>query len=140
MGVTHLGNICRIRHRAGFTYGSPGAGFPGLAAVRSESAIYWRAGSHRASAAGKALGPDFLGSRGDNLPTRPEHGVVLARINPFGTTVDPTKFVASGLTADPAGNIDYNAIQLKLSIPWNGENLNLLTAKALIVGRVGKNR
>jgi hypothetical protein len=73
----------------------------GVAAVRSESAVYWRAGSHRASAAGKALGPDSLGSRGNNLPTRPEHGVVLARINPFGTTVDPTKFVASGLTADP---------------------------------------
>jgi hypothetical protein len=26
------------------------------------------------------------------------------------------------------------------SMPWNGENLNLLTAKALIVGRAGKNR
>lgn len=64
----------------------------------------------------------------------------MARINPFGTTVDPTKFVASGLTADAAGTIYYNAIQLNLSSPWNGENLNLLTAKALIVGGVGKNR
>jgi hypothetical protein len=26
------------------------------------------------------------------------------------------------------------------SMPWNGENLNLLTAKALIVERVGKSR
>jgi hypothetical protein len=26
------------------------------------------------------------------------------------------------------------------SMPWNDENRNLLTAKALIVGRVGKNR
>jgi hypothetical protein len=26
------------------------------------------------------------------------------------------------------------------SMPWNGKNRNLLTAKALIVGRVGKNR
>jgi hypothetical protein len=26
------------------------------------------------------------------------------------------------------------------SMPWNEENLNLLTAKALIVGRVGKSR
>jgi len=26
------------------------------------------------------------------------------------------------------------------SMPWNGENRNLLTAKALIVGGVGKNR
>jgi hypothetical protein len=51
------------------------------------------------------------------------------RINPFGTTVDPTKFVASGLTADPAGNVDYTQSNLKLSSPWNGENLNLLTAK-----------
>jgi hypothetical protein len=26
------------------------------------------------------------------------------------------------------------------SMPWNDENRNLLTAKVLIVGRVGKNR
>jgi hypothetical protein len=26
------------------------------------------------------------------------------------------------------------------STPWNGKNRNLLTEKALIVGRVGKNR
>ena len=26
------------------------------------------------------------------------------------------------------------------SMPWNDENRNLLTARALIVGRVGKNR
>src|SRR5580704_6080028 len=62
--VTHLGNICRIRHRAGFTYGSPGAGFPGVAAVRSESAIYWRAGSHRASAAGKLSDQIFSAAGG----------------------------------------------------------------------------
>jgi hypothetical protein len=39
-------------------------------------------------------------------------GKVLARINPFGTTIDPNTFVAGPLTADSLGNIYYNAIRL----------------------------
>jgi hypothetical protein len=37
--------------------------------------------------------------------------------------------------------VDLVGIELTTSsTPWNDENSNLLTAKALIVGRVGKNR
>jgi hypothetical protein len=51
-------------------------------------------------------------------------GAVLSQINPFGTTVDPTKFVAGGLSADAAGNIYYNAIQLSVVKPWKTDVLN----------------
>jgi hypothetical protein len=37
--------------------------------------------------------------------------------------------------------VDLVRIELTTSsMPWNDENSNLLTAKALIVGRVGENR
>ena len=51
-------------------------------------------------------------------------GTVLSQINPFGATVDPSKFVAGGLSADAAGNIYYNAIQLNLSSPWKSDVVN----------------
>jgi hypothetical protein len=48
-------------------------------------------------------------------------GAVLSQINPFGTTVDPTKFVVGPLTADASGNIYYNAIQLVTATPWTSD-------------------
>jgi hypothetical protein len=38
-------------------------------------------------------------------------GMSLARVNPFGTQLDPTIYVMSGLTADDAGNLYYTAMQ-----------------------------
>ncbi len=38
-------------------------------------------------------------------------GKVVSQIDPFGT-VDPSKFVAGGLTADASGNIYYNVMQV----------------------------
>jgi len=51
-------------------------------------------------------------------------GVTLSQINPFGSTVDVTKFVAGGLTADTAGNIYYNVLQLNLTKPWRKDVVN----------------
>ncbi len=51
-------------------------------------------------------------------------GVVLAQINPFGATVDPTKFVSGGLSADAAGNIYYSAIKLNVASPWKSDVVN----------------
>ncbi len=51
-------------------------------------------------------------------------GVVLQQINPFGSTEDPTKFVAGGLTADNLGNIYYNVIQVVLASPWTSNVVN----------------
>jgi hypothetical protein len=52
------------------------------------------------------------------------NGSVVARINPFGTTIDPSIFVAGPLSADSAGNVYYNAIKLNLSNPWDTNVVN----------------
>jgi hypothetical protein len=39
-------------------------------------------------------------------------GAVVSRINPFGGVIDPNTFVAGPLSADAAGNVYYNVIQL----------------------------
>jgi hypothetical protein len=51
-------------------------------------------------------------------------GAIVLQINPFGTTVDPTKFVAGPLSADASGNIYYNAIQLVTASPWTSDVVN----------------
>ena len=48
-------------------------------------------------------------------------GSVDARINPFGGGVDSTIFVAGPLSADGAGNVFYNALQLDPSNPWGND-------------------
>jgi len=45
-------------------------------------------------------------------------GVADPRINPFGASVDASIFVAGPLSADAAGNIFYNALQLDVADPW----------------------
>ncbi len=56
-------------------------------------------------------------------------GSLVAQINPFGTAEDPTIFVFGPLTADNAGNIYYNAIQVDLSWPWDVEPANSWVVK-----------
>jgi hypothetical protein len=46
-------------------------------------------------------------------------GTLLAQIKPFGPTIDRTIFVAGPLSADTAGNVYYNAIQLDKDKPWD---------------------
>lgn len=45
-------------------------------------------------------------------------GTEISRINPFGSIVDPNTFVAGPLTADAAGNIYYNVLQLNPLNPF----------------------
>ncbi len=56
------------------------------------------------------------------------NGKVVAQINPFGT-VDPSVFVAGGVTADNSGNIYYNVIQLDLNNPWTNDVLSSYLVK-----------
>src|SRR5437016_5215842 len=51
-------------------------------------------------------------------------GTVMTRINPFGEKVDGAIFVAGPLSADDAGNIYYNAIQLDPVQPWEKDVVN----------------
>jgi outer membrane protein assembly factor BamB len=46
-------------------------------------------------------------------------GHLVARINPFGATLDPDIYVAGPLSADAAGNVYYNALKLDHDNPWD---------------------
>lgn len=61
-------------------------------------------------------------------------GAVLQQINPFGTTEDVSKFVSGGLTADSAGNIYYNVMQLFLASPWKTDVTNAWLVKVTPAG------
>jgi len=50
-------------------------------------------------------------------------GSLVSQINPFGV-IDPSKFVAGGLTADNSGNIYYNVIQVNPAWPWDVDAVN----------------
>ncbi|HTP33231.1 MAG TPA: hypothetical protein VMJ75_13725 [Candidatus Acidoferrales bacterium] len=42
-------------------------------------------------------------------------GIVIARINPFGNTIDPNTFVSSPITVDQQGAVYYNALKLNIA-------------------------
>ena len=65
-------------------------------------------------------------------------GSVLSRINPFGSTIDPSIFVAGPLSADGAGNVYYNAIQLNLANPWDTNVVNSWLVKIAPDGTASK--
>jgi len=46
-------------------------------------------------------------------------GHLVARIQPFGSTLDPDTYVAGPLTADAAGNVYYNALKIDHDKPWD---------------------
>jgi hypothetical protein len=48
-------------------------------------------------------------------------GHVIARFNPFGTTIDPNTFVSSPITVDLFGNVYYNVLKLNIT---NDPNTN----------------
>jgi hypothetical protein len=63
-------------------------------------------------------------------------GVVLQRINPFGASEDPTKFVSGGLTADGQGNIYYDVMQVVVAWPWDSNVVNSWIVKFSPAGSV----
>ncbi len=64
-----------------------------------------------------AGGTVFLLARGS--------GKLIARVNPFGDTIDPSTFVSGPITADANGNIYFNVLKLNVSTdpstndPWS---------------------
>ena len=50
-----------------------------------------------------------------------ESGGVIARINPFGTAIDPNTYVSGGITADRRGNFFYNVVRLNPAGPFRGD-------------------
>jgi hypothetical protein len=45
-------------------------------------------------------------------------GQVMARFNPFGTTIDPNTYVSGPISADSQGNIYYNVLKLNPDDPY----------------------
>ena len=46
-------------------------------------------------------------------------GHLVARINPFGSTLDPDTYAVGPPSADAAGNVYYNALKLDHNNPWD---------------------
>src|SRR5690242_393240 len=70
---------------------------------------FWEPVYHAVLANGVLYDP---GEGGTIFKINKTNGSVIKRINPFGTTVDPNTYTASPLTADSAGNIYYNVVQI----------------------------
>ena len=67
-----------------------------------------------------ALSGDFIyvpGAGGTLFKIDRESGKVRARVNPFGTTIDPNTYVAGPISVDARGNVYYNALTLAPSRP-----------------------
>ena len=67
------------------------------------------------------LGADVVwvpGSGGTMLRLRRSDGTVVARVNPFGTSVNANIYTAGPAVLDGAGNLFYYAIQLNPINPW----------------------
>jgi hypothetical protein len=60
------------------------------------------------------------GSAGTVYKLNQSNGSLLAQINPF-STLDPSRFVWGPLTADGAGNIYYNVVQVDTTAPWSSD-------------------
>jgi hypothetical protein len=68
-----------------------------------------------------ALGEDFIyvpGAGGTVWKISRGKGKAKARLNPFGSIVNPNTFVAGPLTLDSNGNIYYNVLKLDGPDPW----------------------
>jgi hypothetical protein len=78
-----------------------------------------------------ALSGSFIyvpGAGGTIYKLNQSDGSIATHINPFGGS-DPRIFVFGPLTADGAGNIYYNAIQVHLDWPWDQDAMNAWLVK-----------
>jgi len=71
-------------------------------------ADFWEPVFHAALANGSVYVP---GAGGTLFRLDKTSGIVLSRLNPFGTKIDPTIIVAGVPSVDGKGNVYYNAIQ-----------------------------
>lgn len=78
----------------------------------ADLALGWEPVFHAVLAGGSVYVP---GLGGTVFQVSAQTGQPLARINPFGTAVDPTTYVAGPLVADRYGDIYYNALKLDAS-------------------------
>jgi hypothetical protein len=68
------------------------------------------------------------GAGGTLYKLQQSNGTVASHINPFAD-VDPSKFVAGGLSVDDSGNVYYNVMQVDLAWPWQSDVVNAWLVK-----------
>lgn len=78
----------------------------------SDLALGWEPVFHAALVGDRVYVP---GLGGTVFAVDAQDGHLVARVNPFGTTVDPATYVAGPLVADARGNVFYNALRLDAS-------------------------
>jgi hypothetical protein len=61
------------------------------------------------------------GAGGSIYKVKKSDGSVAAHVTPFGPTSDPDTFVCGPLTADAAGNVYYNVLQVVHGNAWNAD-------------------
>jgi hypothetical protein len=71
---------------------------------------------HAALVGGSVYVPGFGGSI---YKVSKSDGHLVARIQPFGSTLDPDTYVAGPLTADAAGNVYYDVLKVAHDKPWD---------------------
>jgi len=62
---------------------------------------------------------------GDVMVLRRNNGDPVRRIQPFGATIDPDKYVVSPLTIDDQGNLIYNVLKLHPTDPWSFDQTDI---------------
>lgn len=72
-------------------------------------ALGWEPVFHAAVVGGSVYVPGFGGTV---FRVDAGSGRQIARVNPFGSTIDPNTYVSGPLVADSRGNVYYNALQL----------------------------
>src|SRR5436305_1907640 len=77
---------------------------------------FWEPVFHAALVGDYVYMPGFGGSI---FKVAKSDGHLVARINPFGATLDPDTYVAGPLAADAKGNVYYNALKLDHDNPWD---------------------
>jgi hypothetical protein len=75
----------------------------------ADLALGWEPVFHAAVVGDSVYVPGFGGTV---LRVAAGDGHQIARVNPFGTAIDPTTYVAGPLVADASGNVYYNALKL----------------------------
>jgi hypothetical protein len=85
-----------------------------------------------------ALSSSFIyvpGAGGTVYKLNKSDGSVAAHINPFGTSVDTTIFLGGPITADSAGNVYYDTLQLSHGTDsWSAQSINSWLVKVAANG------
>ncbi|HSS77702.1 MAG TPA: hypothetical protein VLV54_13275 [Thermoanaerobaculia bacterium] len=71
------------------------------------------------------------GAGGSVFKLNKTNGRLVARISPFGPSLDPNTFLSGPITTDSKGNAYYNVLKLDATDPWDVDVVNSWLVKVL---------